>query len=203
VVAADLSAVVINLADRPQRLRAFQQRWDAAGAPVPLRRQDAVRGGSDAACTASHLAALSAGSGPLVVFEDDACFAPTFTLDLSPPAGWDVLWLGGQHYLPPAPLDEVWARPRHQLRTHAYIARDPQALAAVIRAARVPRMAPYVAQLPLKQFVLRVHTVGQCAGTSDISGDVRIVDQFWNSSMNSPFWRAISRKYCRYVGNSG
>jgi hypothetical protein len=188
-------AVVINLPARPERLAGFLERWhtalDRAGIGIPLRVQAAVPGG-DAGCLASHHAALStptpAADGPLLVLEDDACFAEDFTLDLPVPTGhgtdWGLLWLGGQHRLVPQPHDAHWTRPANLMRTHAYIARQPAAVAAAL--ARLPRLDPYLARLALPQFVLRRHTVGQTAGRSDIDGTVRTRDEYWHLRYRSP-----------------
>ncbi len=176
----DLSVAVINLDRRPDRWAAITARWAATGQTLPLRRVSAVDTGTDDGCLASHRRALSLHDGPVLVLEDDACFAPWFTLDLPLPAAWDVLWLGGQHHRRPVPVDDVWARPRYMVRTHAYIARRPAHLAALMAA--VPRMDPHVSMLPLNQFVLYTHAVGQAADVSDIDGRTRERDQYWNNT---------------------
>ncbi len=175
-----LTVAVINLDRRPDRYAALTERWAAAGQTRPLRRFPAVDTGTDDGCLASHRQLLATADGPVLVLEDDSCFAPQFTLDLAPPAGWDVLWLGGQHHREPRPVDTVWARPRYMVRTHAYIARRPRRLAALMQSRAIPRMDPHLAALPLNQYVLRIHTVGQAAGISDIDGHTRTADQYWN-----------------------
>lgn len=173
--------VVINLARRPDRRAAFLHRWQTAapGAP-PVRIEAAVDTGDEDGCLASHLRALVRQAGPVLVFEDDACFSADFTLQLQPPPDWDVLWLGGQHHQPPLPVSPTWARVRRMVRTHAYIAREPRLLAAMMIASRARRLDPYMAMLPLNQYVLRTHTVGQAAGASDLGGGFQQEDQYWN-----------------------
>ncbi len=173
-----VNAVVINLDRRPDRLAAITARWEALDTGVPLQRFPAIDGG-DAGCLASHLAVLSGHEGPLLVLEDDAVFAEHFTLDLTPPQHWDVLWLGGQHRLMPHAHDRTWVRPRYLLRTHAYIARDPGALAECARVRQIPRADPYLSQLPGNQYALARPSVGQAADRSDISGRTREAAQFW------------------------
>jgi hypothetical protein len=178
---AGLRAVVITLRRRPDRLAAFREKWDRLQLGVPLSTFFAVDGGTgggDAGCKRSHHAVLSRHPGPLLVLEDDACFAPEFTLDLDPPGDWEILWLGAQHHIAPDPVDTVWARPRYQVRTHAYIARDPKRLAAFLP--EMPRLDPYMAQVQMSQYVLRRHTVGQSAGRSDIDQRTRSSDEYWN-----------------------
>ena len=188
-----LSVACISLPARADRRAALAARWKATreghrqvvGVP-------AFEGGDDG-CLRSHLLALDCSLSPVLILEDDACFAPDFTLDLLPPADWDVLWLGGQHRTRPIEHDETWVRPTRMMRTHAYIARDPRALAALMRLHAIPRMDPYVAALPLNQYVLRRHTVGQSAGLSDIDGRTRPVDQYWNGKFPEAFALAARR----------
>lgn len=196
-----LTVTVINLARRPDRLAGFLSRWRYAAPSLAVTvHQAADRPGqidgqqwppghadceqrcwtrpADVACLASHLGVLDTYSGPLLVLEDDACFAEDFTLDLHPPPDWDVLWLGGQHLAAPTPVDRTWVRPTYLVRTHAYLVRQPAALAAAARAGRIPRMDPYLSHLPGNQYALARHTVGQAAGRSDI-GASRAADEFW------------------------
>lgn len=176
----DLTAVVINLVSRPDRLASFTARWNAANTGRPFHVQPAVAHTNGAiGCLASHLAVLQDHPGPLLVLEDDAVFADNFTLDLPAPPDWQVLWLGGQHRMPPHVYDDTWFRPRYFVRTHAYIVREPAALAARFRAGGWARIDPFLAQIPVAQYALRVHTVGQSAGRSDIDQQLRERDQYW------------------------
>ena len=175
---------VIGLARRYDRMAEFFERFRVA-LPVntiPVTAWAAVDDpyDPDKGCLLSHIRVLSAMDGPLVVFEDDACFSEQFTLDLDPPGDWDILWLGGQHKLAPAPHNATWVTPRHLVRTHAYIAREPSRVAQMLRG--VPRIDPHMANLRLRQYALKHHTVGQRAGRSDISGTIRPVDEYWQRS---------------------
>lgn len=175
------NACVITLGRREDRLERFLRRsekhlfpwfktvtaWLAVDDPV-----DPDRG-----CLASHLQVLNNLAGPLLVLEDDACFSDDFTLSLTPPHDWDILWLGGQHRLAPLPVNSEWVTPTYLVRTHAYIVREPKTIAGLMQNA--PRMDPYMASLPVKQYALRTNTVGQMAGLSDITGQTRGSDEYW------------------------
>lgn len=132
---------------------------------------------SETGCFRSHQAAWDLYTGPLLVFEDDAVFRMDFTLDLTPPEDWQILWLGGEHADPPAPFDEQWVRPTRMFRTHAYILRDPAAVADLMRGA--PAIDPHLAGLPIAQYALREHTVGQGAGMSDRTRRSHPQVRFW------------------------
>lgn len=169
---------VISLARRADRRERLAVEWPYPHLPVWFT--DATGGGT-AGCLASHLRLLAGcGPGPVLVLEDDAVFAPGFTLELDPPADWQVLWLGRQKLAPEKPVDAVWARPWRIARTHAYVARDPQELHRLLVAAAPASIDPALSRLPVPQYMLRTATVGQAAGRSDITGATRAGDQFWN-----------------------
>jgi hypothetical protein len=180
---------VISRIDRHHRLVAFRRRWartllasrvvEEYLAPIA---EDPVAG-----CLASHLAVLHQCHQPTLILEDDACFAPAFPYHAIPPTNWDVLWLGGKHLSPPRPVvtgygevSVAWVRPVELLRTHAYVARDPAALAATFVATNPPRMDPYLARLPLNQYCAEPQTVGQVAGDSDTSDEHLAKDSWWH-----------------------
>lgn len=172
---------VISLPARQDRRDRLAERWPYPSLPLTFR--DAVDDPTDptGACLASHLQVLAAGGGPLLVLEDDAVFADGFTLDLDPPADWRLLWLGRQPLGPLLPVNAVWAQATRIARTHAYVARDPGMLAGMLAGARRPRsIDPALSELRVPQYVLRVATVGQGAGLSNITGTARKQDQFWN-----------------------
>jgi hypothetical protein len=184
-----LTATVINLPDRPDRLHAFLARYHATPLTyVPLLIAPGRPGGDDG-CLAAHRNALTARVGPLLVLEDDACFAPYFTPYLNPPPDWDIAWLGGQHRARPRDHDDTWVVPTLLVRTHAYLVREPLKVAALL--GHAPRMDPWLStQDTLRQYCLRRHTVGQCAGTSDIDGSIRPVDEYWNKPFRPLPFRA-------------
>lgn len=174
---------IINLARRFDRLHSCVRRvvvTDIGQLRVPVSVWAAVEHEQpDQGCLQSHLHVLdNVDHSPVLVLEDDACFNHAFSLNLKPPADWEILWLGGQHKRPPRPLDHQWVVPTYLVRTHAYIARFPRQVAELLRDA--PRMDPYLAALPLRQYALRHNTVGQTAGTSDIDGTVRDADEYWH-----------------------
>lgn len=98
---------VISLQERPDRLDAFRARADTAKLDVAeyvVPRNTIKRdgwGGSLGACgcAQSHLQILESGTGPVLVFEDDAMVPPTLdryielALDSMPPT-WELLLLG-------------------------------------------------------------------------------------------------------------
>lgn len=173
--------VVISLRRRPDRLAAFTGRWRAATGGRRVGVFEAVDTGSAAGCLASHLAVCDLHPAPVMIYEDDACFHPDFTLHVpAPPPDWHVLWLGGQHTTPPTPASAPgWVRAGRLLRTHAYVARFPVLFATMARAANVLRADPFLAGLPVPQYVLDPQTVGQAAGRSDIDGRDRDRDEYW------------------------
>ncbi len=182
-----LNVAVITLARRPERLAAFDARWRSAGHGLGYTVHLGVDTGTAAGCLASHLQVLSSYTTPVLVLEDDACFAPEFDPYVEPPHDWHIAWLGGQHRLPPIAVNDRWTRPRYLVRTHAYIARHPAVIAAWLYAANPPRIDPFLAALPVQQYALKQFTVGQTAGVSDIDGRVRESDEFWNRPfMNWP-----------------
>ena len=135
-------------------------------------------------CLRSHLAALSGSTGPALILEDDAVFAPDFTLDLPAPDDWQVLWFGRQiqagEHARPTPDGHWLARPWRISRTHAYVARDPRRLHAILAAAAIKSIDPLLSEVRVPQYLLRTATVGQAAGSSDITGAVRDADEFFN-----------------------
>jgi hypothetical protein len=175
-------ARVITLTGSGQRRIRLRQTW---GIREPVLRwfivtpdiENPARG-----CLQAHLAVLSTAREPTLILEDDAVFAPAFTLDLHPPVDWDVLWLGGEHIIRPMdiPAYPEWVKPLKMLRTHAYIARQPWRLARMIEDSGVRLLDPHLASLPLHQYALRTFTVGQDAGLSDISGTSRPSASYWN-----------------------
>lgn len=170
---------VISLPGRQARLDRLTARWPlphvALNVHEAIADPDPVRG-----CLRSHLAVLAAAAGPALILEDDAVFADGFTLELRPPADWQVLWLGRQCLAPQRPVDAVWSRPWRIARTHAYVARDPQDLFGRLVRCEARSIDPTLSELAVPQYMLRIATVGQAAGRSDITGRLRLADEFWN-----------------------
>lgn len=133
------SAVVINLDRRPDRLAGVTAAWANARMPVPLLRHPATDlpvPYGPLGCYLSHLDVLSAGHpGPLLVLEDDARLVDGFAAALDavvPPAGWDVLLLGGRHLAPPRPVGPGVVEPVWALESHAYVVANPAATARAL-----------------------------------------------------------------------
>jgi hypothetical protein len=175
------AAVVIALPGS-DRLAAFTAGWQQHAEHLelpPLHVLEAVELPDRAAgCLASHRGALAALPGPLLVCEDDAVLAPTFRWPLCAPAGWQILWLGGQHRRRPRPVTAGWVTAAGVVRTHCYIAREPGRVAAGLAGA--PRIDPFIAELPVAQYAQQPFSVGQRAGRSTITGDIRTADTYFN-----------------------
>lgn len=160
------------------RLARFAQTWPGQ---VPLQvftaplDPDPVRG-----CWLAHLRVLAAYDGPVAVFEDDAVFAPTFTLDVAWPADVDVGYLGGEHMLRPVPVGQGVVRARRVRRTHGYVAFDPARLAAMIGPPGGRHIDGRMMMLALKRYAVSPFTVGQAAGRSMVAGTVRPEAEWWN-----------------------
>lgn len=172
--------LVINLDSRPDRWQLCRARWSGRGLPE-LTRFAAVARPDDPArgCLASHLQALQSCDGPVLILEDDAIPSPRWRWPVTAPAGWRVLWLGGQHRRPSPAAAPGWRHVTDLVRTHAYIAARPRELAAAMAGA--PRIDPHLAAVPVAQYALDPFTVGQAAGRSDITGLTRRYATFWNT----------------------
>ena len=191
-------ARVISLARRQDRRAEMNARWSGL---LELDYFDAVDGSAlDAppwwresagayGCYLSHLALLEESEGATFVLEDDAVPSPLLASILSrplPDEGWDLLYFGGQL----SPLSMRMPRfstPRlveaeHVSRTHAYVARDPRQVAQVLRQElrRGVHVDEVLAYCGLRQVVWHPFLVGQGAGRSDIWGEERSSDEFWN-----------------------
>ncbi len=194
-----LRVVVLNLRRRPDRLTAFDQRWQAAQTGLRYRVHEAVDlADGTAACLASHQQILDTYRGPLLILEDDACFAPDFTLTVTPPPDWQIAWLAGQHRTHPTPVCAGWVRPRFLVRTHGYIVRNPLLVGAFLREAKPTRLDPVIAALPLPQYALERFTIGQTAGRSDIDGRIRHHDEYWNDL--SPHFHPVTGSPTGFLG---
>lgn len=191
------TATVINLPRRPDRRAAIQARWDRLATDVALKVHPAVDGHAtlpgDApwwalrrpgiyGCYHSHRQVLAVSDGPLLVLEDDAVFAPGFTAAiaaLDPPDDWDVIYLGGEHKRPPWPHSPGLVRPRRILRSHAYIARRPHALAAMLARAHYQHIDWLLARMPISRYAVSPFVVGQDGSASDVTSTVH-AENFWN-----------------------
>ncbi len=172
---------VISLRRRPMRIQGFFDRWAKTVhhevEPVVFGAVDLPR--STEGCFASHRAIWQGlRREPAVIFEDDACFTDDFTLDLTPPSNWQILWLGGEHTRPPLPYDGTWVRPQRMIRTHAYIVRDSSTVAKLM--ADAPAIDPHLSLIDVPQYCLRRHTVGQAGGyISERTHRIGLQDQYW------------------------
>ena len=192
--------VVISLARRPERLKAFRARFAAAWPGRDLEVAQAVDGKLAPApdwwtatpgawgCYRTHQRiledAIHAGLRSVLVFEDDATFAPDFVAGLEAywaalPADAGQVYLGGQHLAPPLPVNDLVVRGRNVNRTHAYAVVGPAAIRELYRwlhSGRHWRGRHHVdhhfgRQHPsgVPVYAPREWLCGQAAGASDIS----------------------------------
>ncbi len=171
--------VVINLSRHRARLAQFQRRAEAAGLH-DVRVFEAIDRGGATGCYLSHLAILQRCHEPVMVFEDDAIFAPGFTPDVEPPEPADLIWLGGQHLQPPEPVAPGWVRPTQINRTHCYLANDPQKIADLLTGSGWLHVDHALTRLDIPQLALAPCTVGQAPGVSSIDGRTHPASRFWN-----------------------
>ena len=179
-------AVVLNLPRRVDRREMFLARYEAAGlGRIPLR----IHGATDErltkppspawakfprgawGCWNSHIQALNASRGPVLVFEDDAVFSPhlaDYLAVVGYPDGWELIHLGGRHITPPQPVYPGLVRPRRLLGSHAYLAHYPGVLAAGLRAHRT-HVDYALAALRLDRYAVAPWLVGQDDSPGDIT----------------------------------
>lgn len=191
-------AVVISLARRADRLAAFRDRWEQVGLGVPLlvltATDQATHPPPDAGwnryppgawgCWDSHIRALRLTCGPVLVLEDDAVFAPRFGVvltQLTLPATWDVVHLGGQHVVTPTPVVPGLVRPRCVLRTHAYLAHHPRALATQL-AAKPTHVDYAFGSLGLTRYATDPWIAGQDDSPGDITRTRPDRVEFWQEA---------------------
>lgn len=130
-----IDAWVISLADRPDRLAAFRARAAAADLEVQelivprcTERRDGWGASAEACgCAESHLQLLTADTGPLLVFEDDAMVPSLFNayvsvaLEHMPPT-WELCLLGAGQITADYGSASLGVVPLHHFAlTHAYL----------------------------------------------------------------------------------
>lgn len=195
---------VLNLDRRPDRWAGFCARLPALWPfPDTLRitavdgQQTTVPAGWESGpgawgCLQSHLALwerIYTEGRPALIFEDDATFAPDFAdryADFAEavPPDWDMLYLGGQHILPPSFLTPTSPVVRCQgvKKTHAY----------AITPAACQRLYSHVAAAPyhidvalallhrgLSVYAPTRWLCGQAAGVSDVLNGDRGQPERW------------------------
>lgn len=223
--------VCVNLAHRPDRWESFRQQIDQIDWPFrEVERVEAVDGRKETVpgwwranagawgCYRSHLRilkqAIEDGVDSVLIFEDDAVFAPDFAercrefLDALPP-DWDMIYLGGEHShvrrRPPTRINAFVMRPYYATRTHAFAVRGPfiKFLHDYLEAApkqkwrkrhhvdqqmaRLHRMWKHKVYCPNRWIV------AQSAGYSDITRTRRGRPTFWNhrhSGASQPIHKA-------------
>jgi hypothetical protein len=189
------TAIVINLARRADRLETFLARWNATGLDVVLDVLEATDGAREKpadprwskfptgvwGCWDSHRRALARPGRPALIMEDDCVFAPNFgpaLAALTAPSGWDVIHLGGQHLIRPDPVVCGLVAPRRMLRSHAYLAANPQTLSAALRGRRT-HVDYALGLLPLARYAVDPWLVGQDGSPGDITRTTASQTEFW------------------------
>lgn len=167
--------IVISLPRRNDRLIAFMDRWITDGAcDIELSVSAGIEAATGAeGCHKAHIAALSTGDTPVLVLEDDAAFCTDFGAKLAAltlPADWELCYLGGEHLAPPMPVYPGLVRPTRIRRSHAYIVREPRALARLLPGKG--HVDGAIDALPLMTYAVAPFWVGQAGGPSDVTSAV-------------------------------
>lgn len=185
-----MNVAVINLARRADRLAAFQRRWHQAVGDVPVSIFTAVDLLEDPSvgCLASHVQLLGQAppDEPLLVLEDDAVFAPNFSLDWPAlPLNWQLLRLGGRLRGATQLVGDGWVQVAHVQHTHAYVARHPRQVAQAMVDSRETNAINALAAIRIGHYAQRPQTVGQAPGPSDIRPAGRFGPaEFWHGVTN-------------------
>ena len=184
---------VINLARRPDRLAAITAATTSANWPfIAPTIQTAVDGQQPPppptgwtqtlglwGCLQSHRAALAAavaaGSQCLLVLEDDATLAPTFSVDAPAflaalPSDWEGAMLGGLHLSKPSTFAPGVVRATRAHNTHAYALRGAfiATASAFFAASNQTAGQSWIAlQTGHAIYAPPLWLVGQAAGVSD------------------------------------
>jgi len=190
--------VVISLARRLDRLRAFYARLDGRLDALPYPATDGQEEPPPAwwkttpgawGCYCSHRAvidyALAVGIDSVLIFEDDCTFVPDFDdrlAGLEVPPDCQMLYLGGQHLATAQPGPPGLVRGRNINRTHAYAVIGRPAL-ELLRDHLRPDPALWRARHHIDHhygllhrdgrivaYAVRPWLCGQAAGASDVSG---------------------------------
>lgn len=178
-----MRATVITLPIRygPERLKKFKTAWAKNGCSMPLDIHEGVtRAAPSLGCFQSHFDVWRASTEPIVVFEDDAIFAPEFTTDIVYPKDADIFFFGGEHSQPPIPVSDGIVKVTFIHHTHAYVVFDPQGLAGKVGDTVKGNIISFLNHRRLTMYAASPFTVGQAAGPSFIQIRPRPQDEFWN-----------------------
>lgn len=182
------SAIVITTPHRTSKARigGFHERWEAtqASKELPLTVfMGKVLSSPVNGCFRSHRDALLTANEPVLMLEEDATFAPEFTLDVDYPDDASLFYFGGEHLLPTEPYSDGIVLCRKIRRNHGYVVYDPQQVA---RGLGEPRghIDKALTEMHLRTYAVSPFTIGQAAGPSLINIKPRAVDAFWNDSPN-------------------
>jgi GR25 family glycosyltransferase involved in LPS biosynthesis len=182
----------INLDRRPDRWAVISEAFERFGVQS-IARLAAFDGESvivpeqfgylrpvDYACTLSHLTAVkkaqAAGSPNVLIFEDDCLFDPDFVAKFPKymrqvPADWDMLFLGGYHFAPPAPVSRNIVRAVTTLTAHAYAVRQTiysEFIALNENPLAIVDRNNTILQQKFNCYCCEPNLVGQLAGYSDL-----------------------------------
>lgn len=176
--------VVTTLLTQHIRCNLFLERWNALpqSKELPLSvHVGVIKSNPVLGCFTSHRGAMLSVTEPTLFFEEDAIFAPEFTLDLDYPEDSDLFYFGGEHMVEPVPYADGIVLCKQIRRNHGYVVTDPQAVAKAVGEPR-DHIDRALTALNLKTYAVSPFTVGQSAGPSLINIIPRATDMFWNEA---------------------
>jgi GR25 family glycosyltransferase involved in LPS biosynthesis len=201
---------VINLNNRPDRLKVFFETIDAKGWPFQRPRVwEAVPGGSGKVpcptgftegggafgCRQSHVGILEHclmhDINSVLILEDDATIMSSFVDDVEAfielvPDDWEGIMLGGQHHQDPTRLREGLVKVNYAQRTQAYACRGEYMRGLYARWAMATVHIDWLMQgwqSNYKVYAPERWLIGQARSKSDICGRSNAAT-FWNSVTN-------------------
>lgn len=183
------SAIVITTPKtRNRRCNLFLDRW--ALLPVskvlPLTvHMGVIKSNPVVGCFTSHRDAMLTVSEPTLFLEEDAIFAPQFTIDLDYPEDADAFYFGGEHLEKPKPHSDGVVLCSLIRRNQGYTLTDPQSVANAVGEPN-DHIDRALTRLKMKTYAASPFTIGQIAGPSLINIIPRPYDMFWNEETWSP-----------------
>lgn len=174
-----MKIVVLTLPDRPERLDAYLRRNGCLGTVhYGMRGQTAWDG-----CLAGHHAIWQQATEDTLVLEDDVLLVDDWQQRIpTPPADWDLLYLGGQHVRRPMPVAPGLVRCVATFRTHAYLLRHTSVPRLLQHTSGADHLDAQLVQAQrrrqFKAYAVTPWLAGQAAGLSAISGRVE-PERWW------------------------
>ena len=194
---------VLNMANRPKKLAAFQAETARVKWPFKTPQVFAATDGKATdkksgvwGCLLSHQAvlqkAITDGSANVLVLEDDAIFKDDFAVKVAAflpavPTDWDIIMLGGQNTKRRYIVNPLVCRCSYCMRTHCYAVNGKfmgtlnAAWQASIASGVVKSCSETMAELmaAAKVYSPWSFLAGQRGGHSDVSGGIDPLKHFW------------------------